>query len=188
VTRSEYTRSATAIGLAIQADSASGYRLREMFTRDFGVWREGQGGERMIFDPIFSRGTRLPSAGDPPLSVSRVYRPVHNIGDFRYIEASHLGNQGEPAGDIAVWDEILFPFDPALRHTTSLEGLPVTRSQAVAAEEIEESYACDSAGVVKVTIRNLTSSYSREFRLGRWSGKTAVVAPSAGKRARRAAT
>ena len=188
VTRSEYTRSATAIGLAIQADSASGYRLREMFTRDFGVWREGQGGERMIFDPIFLRGTRLPSAGDPPLAVNRVYRPVHNIGDFRYIEASHLGNQGEPAGDIAVWDEILFPFDPALRHTTSLEGLPVTRSQAVAAEEIEESYACDAAGVVKVTIRNLTSSYSREFSLGRWSGKAAVVALSGGKRVRRAAT
>jgi len=159
-----------------------------MFTRDFGVWREGQGGERMIFDPIFLRGTRLPSAGDPPLAVNRVYRPVHNIGDFRYIEASHLGKQGEPAGDIAVLDEILFPFDPALRHTTSLEGLPVTRSQAVAAEEIEESYACDAAGVVKVTIRNLTSSYSREFSLGRWSGKAAVVAPSAAKRTRRAAT
>src|SRR5579864_6675125 len=62
VTRSEYTRSATAIGLAIQADTASGYKLREMFTRDFGVWREDQGGERMIFDPIFLRGTRLPSA------------------------------------------------------------------------------------------------------------------------------
>ena len=57
----------------------------------------------------------------------------------------------------------------------------------MAGEEIEESYACDAAGVVKVTIRNLSSSYSREFRLGRWSGKDAVVTPSA-KRARRAAT
>jgi len=161
---------------------------REMFTRDFGVWREGQGGERMIFDPIFARGTRLPSAGDPPLSVNRLYKPVHNIGDFRYIEASHLGTQGEPAGDIAVWDEILFPFDPALRHATSLESVPVLRSEIVVSEEIEESYACDATGVVKVTIRNLTSSYSREFSLGRWSGKAAVVAPSAGKRVRRAAT
>ena len=40
VKRSEYTRSATAIGLAIQADATSGYALREMFTRNFGVWRE----------------------------------------------------------------------------------------------------------------------------------------------------
>jgi len=106
---------------------------------------------------------------------------------LRYLEASDV-DDGQPSGDIAVWDEILFPFDPALRHTSSLEGLPVLRSDAVDAEEIEESYACDAAGVVKVTIRNLTSSYSREFRLGRWSGKAAMVAPSAGKRARRAAT
>ena len=53
VKRSEYTRSATAIGLAIQADAASGYTLREVFTRNFGVWRESEAGQRMIFDPIF---------------------------------------------------------------------------------------------------------------------------------------
>ncbi len=40
VRRSAYTRSATAIGLAIQADEQAGYVLREKFTRYFGVWRE----------------------------------------------------------------------------------------------------------------------------------------------------
>ncbi len=53
VKRSEYTRSATAIGLAIQADTTSGYKLSEVFTRHFGVWRETDSGERMIFDTIF---------------------------------------------------------------------------------------------------------------------------------------
>jgi molecular chaperone DnaK (HSP70) len=186
VKRSEYTRSATAIGLAIQADATSGYRLREMFTRNFGVWRERDAGRRMIFDPIFPRGTRLPGAGEPPLTVRRVYEAVHNIGHFRYIEAGEVGPDGQPAGDIAVWDEILFPFDPALADARPLEGLAVARSGGDG--QIEERYACDAAGVVTVTIRNLTSQYEREFQLGRWSEKAAVVRPALHKRARRAAT
>ena len=37
VKRSAYTRSATAIGLAIQADASAGYEFKEQFTRWFGV-------------------------------------------------------------------------------------------------------------------------------------------------------
>ncbi len=151
VKRSEYTRSATAIGLAIQADATSGYKLREMFTRNFGVWRESDAGRRMIFDPIFPRTTRLPGAGEPPLSVRRRYQPVHNLGDFRYLEAAQVGADGQPSGDITVWDEILFPFDPTLAETRSLESLPVGRSERAAIQQIEEQYACDAAGVVTVT-------------------------------------
>lgn len=186
VKRSEYTRSATAIGLAIQADSTSGYALREVFTRNFGVWRESDSGNRMIFDPIFPRGTRLPAAGDPPLLVRRGYQPVHNVGDFRYLEASQVGEDAQPSGDLTVWDEILFPFDPVLADARALEKMPVSRSDRAAIQDIEEQYACDAAGVVTVTIRNLTSHYGREFKLGRWSGKTAVVTPSARKRSRKA--
>jgi len=188
VKRSEYTRSATAIGLAIQADATSGYALREMFTRNFGVWRESDSGSRMIFDPIFPRATRLPAAGDPPISVRRRYRPVHNVGDFRYLEASQVGADGQPSGDITVWDEILFPFDPVLADARALETLPVNHSDRAAIQHIEEQYACDAAGVVTVTIRNLTSHYGREYKLGRWSGKTAVVTPAARKRSRKASS
>lgn len=188
VKRSEYTRSATAIGLAIQADATSGYALREMFTRNFGVWRESEAGRRMIFDPIFPRGTRLPAAGEPALSVRRRYQPVHNVGDFRYLEASHVGEDGQPSGDITVWDEILFPFDPVLADAPSLDTQPVGHSGSASIQQIEEHYACDSAGVVTVTIRNLTSHYGREYRLGRWSGKPAVVKPSARKRTRKASS
>lgn len=185
VKRSEYTRSATAIGLAIQADATSGYTLREMFTRNFGVWREGDAGRRMIFDPIFPRGTRLPGAAEPPLTVRRRYQPVHNVGDFRYLEASHVAEDAQPSGDITVWDEILFPFDPALADTRSFDTVPVEHSWPASHQEIEEHYSCDAAGVVTVAIRNLTSHYGREFRLGRWSGKTAVVSPRPRKRVKK---
>src|SRR5271169_1894560 len=185
VKRSEYTRSATAIGLAIQADATSGYALREMFTRNFGVWREGDAGRRMVFDSIFPRATRLPGAAEPPLTVRRRYRPVHNVGDFRYLEASQVGDDGQPSGDITVWDEILFPFDPALADARNFDTVPVEHSWPASHQEIEEHYSCDAAGVVTVAIRNLTSHYGREFRLGRWSGKTAVVSPRARKRVKK---
>ena len=188
VKRSEYMRSATAIGLAIQSDATSGYALREMFTRNFGVWRESQAGERMVFDSIFPRATRLPGAGEPPLSARRRYRPVHNVGDFRYLEASQVDDDGQPSGDMAIWDEILFPFDPALADVRALDALPVSRSDRAAIQQIEEHYSCDAAGAVTVTIRNLTSHYGREYKLGRWSGKTAVVTPSARKRSRQASS
>ena len=187
VKRSEYTRSATAIGLAIQADTSSGYKLREMFTRNFGVWRETEAGQRMIFDAIFPRGTRLPAAGEPPLTVTRRYQPVHNIGHFRYLEASHVEENCEPSGDITVWDEILFPFDPELAEVQNLESVAVDRPARVRSEEIQEQYACDSAGVVAVTISNLTSNYERVYKLGKWSGKAPVITP-AKRRVRRAAS
>jgi molecular chaperone DnaK (HSP70) len=61
VKRSAYTRSATAIGLAIQADAQAGYVLRDRFTRHFGVWREADAGRNVVFDPLFSKGTQLPA-------------------------------------------------------------------------------------------------------------------------------
>ena len=137
VKRSEYTRSATAIGLAIHADDSSGYKLREMFTRNFGVWREADGGQRLVFDPIFVYGTRLPAVGAPPETVTRRYHPVHNVGHFRYLEANHVGENQQPEGDITLWDEIQFPFDPSLASAESLADIPVTHSPAAESQEID---------------------------------------------------
>jgi Ethanolamine utilization protein EutJ (predicted chaperonin) len=186
VKRSEYTRSATAIGLAIQADAATGYTLREVFTRNFGVWRESNAGRSVYFDTIFPAGTRLPAAGDPPVRARREYSPVHNIGHFRYLEASLLGRGGEPEGDIAVWDEILFPFDPALAGREDLTQAPVAYSELASLQDIEEVYECDASGAATVTIRNLTAGYERRYALARWSEKAAVVRPAARKRSRKA--
>ncbi|MGH9632610.1 MAG: Hsp70 family protein, partial [Bryobacteraceae bacterium] len=86
VRRSVHTRSATAIGLAIQADREAGYVLREKFSRHFGVWREAESGRTITFDPLFPKGASLPGPGDPPLAISRRYCPVHDVGHFRYLE------------------------------------------------------------------------------------------------------
>lgn len=178
VRRSDHARSATAIGLAIQADVQAGYILRERFTRFFGVWREADAGRRIVFDSLFPKGTLLPGPGEPALEIRRNYLPVHNIGDFRYLECSHLSEDRQPTGDVTVWDEIRFPFDPSIGQ---MDGLPVVHSPTAVSQHIEEMYSCDSSGTVAVTITNLTSGYERQYRLGRWASKASTIVP--GKRA-----
>jgi molecular chaperone DnaK (HSP70) len=175
VQRSVHARSATAIGLAIQADTLAGYILREEFTRYFGVWREGDAGRRIIFDPLFQKGAALPGPGERPLEIRRSYRPVHNLGHFRYLECSHLDSDSQPGGDVTVWDDIQFPFDPALRDA---EGVEVQHSPAAQTQEIEETYSIDASGTITITIANLSASYQRTYRLGRWSAKDALVTPA----------
>jgi len=173
VRRSMHARSATAIGLAIQADQEAGYVLSEKFTRFFGVWREGDSGNRIIFDPLFPKGTPLPGPGEQPYEIRRRYKPVHNVGHFRYLECSHLTEDGQPAGDVTVWDEIRFPFDPTLE---TANGVTVAHSAEAAEQQIEEKYSSDARGVVTVTISNLTAGYECQYKLGRWAVQSAPLA------------
>jgi molecular chaperone DnaK len=182
VRRSSYTRSATAIGLAIQSDAQSGYRLREKFTRHFGVWREAEGGRTVVFDPLFPKGSVLPEPDAPPLVSSRRYYPAHNIGHFRYLECSHLADNGRPEGDITFWDDIRFPFDPSLRSNEAVNHAPVVYVGPGSLHEVEESYSCDSSGVVKVTISSLGDGYSRQYRLGRWAPSDTLIVPGRKKK------
>jgi molecular chaperone DnaK len=174
VQRSVHARSATALGLAIQADVQAGYVLREKFTRHFGVWREGDAGRRIIFDSLFQKGAALPGPGERALEIRRRYRPVHNFGYFRYLECSHLDDECQPRGDVTVWDEIQFPFDPALQDA---ESAPVEYSASAQSQEIEEAYSIDASGTVTITITNLSAGYERTYSLGRWAAKDAVVTP-----------
>jgi molecular chaperone DnaK len=182
VKRSAHTECATAIGLAIQADQQAGYVLRESFTRHFGVWREAEAGEKMIFDPLFAKGTELPAAGARPLTLTRIYSPVHSVGHFRYVECSHKDAQGQPTGEITVWDEIYFPFDPELQLREDLSTVDVRHADAARTQEIEERYTCDSNGTITAEITNVTAGYSRGFHLGKWAGKQTAVVP--GKRSK----
>jgi hypothetical protein len=184
VKRSAYTRSATAIGLAIQADLRSGYVLRERFHRNFGLWRESDAGRTVVFDPLFPKGTSLPGPGEEPLTITRRYSPAHNIGHFRYLECSHLSAEGKPTGDIAVWDEIRFPFDPALRDGGDLGHAAVERAIGPRPEMVEESYRVAPTGAVEVRISNLADGYSRTYSLGRWASGAAAVVPGKRRRAK----
>ncbi len=178
VRRSAYTRSATAIGLAIQADQPDTYRLSERLSRFFGVWREADRGSKIIFDPLFAKGISLPPPGAPALAIRRTYSPVHNVGHFRFLECSHCVAHNVPSGEIALWDEIFFPFDPALQGSGSLKAVQVAYSHDASAQCIEELYECDSSGAITVSISNRNNGFSSSYRLGRWSQETKAVKPA----------
>jgi molecular chaperone DnaK (HSP70) len=169
VRRSAYMRSATAIGLAIRAEGHEDRPLRDQFTNNFGVWREADDGRNVVFDVIFPRGVKLPPRGEEPLRILRSYRPVHNIGYFRYLECAQLGANNQPAGEISNWDEIRVAFDPVLRDSTDLADQPVRRYAPPQELLIEEEYICDASGDVEVRIRDKVTQQTNEYRLGRWS-------------------
>ena len=182
VRRSAYTRSATAIGLAIQAAQPDTYRLSERLGRHFGVWREADNGTRIVFDPLFEKGTSLPSPGQPPITRRRTYRPAHNVGHFRFLECSHRTCDGTPSGEITFWDEIRFPFEEALQSESDLTRVAVLHSDPAGRSDIEEVYECDAGGAITASVANLSTGYRRRFELGRWSQQSETVRP--GKRAR----
>ncbi|GAB4356963.1 MAG: Hsp70 family protein [Bryobacter sp.] len=190
VKRSAYMRAATAIGLAIHADQQSGYTLKERFHQYFGVWREADRGSRVVFDPVFSKGTVLPAAKQAALEVKRTYRPVHNVGHFRFLESTRIAEDQQPEGELTYWDEIQFPFDPSLEKVEDLATIPVGHNERAAACQVEEVYRCDANGRVSVEIRNLTTGHSRQYPLARWGHKAepvAVEGPAKKRRAKKAA-
>lgn len=164
VRKSPYPHASAAIGLSIAADGAAGYQLRERFTRHFGVWREAEDGREVTFDVLFEKDAPLPEAGEENLQRSRRYRPAHNVGHFRYLECSRTDERGQPVGDITPWDEIHFPFDPALPDDAQLSRIPIIRNQT-GDQLIEELYACDAQGIIEVSIVNHTTAQRRSYRL-----------------------
>lgn len=165
VHRSPYPSAATAIGLAIAADEGAGYTLADCFSRVFGVFREAQEGRRLCFDPLLEPGLPLPQRGEAPRRLVRSYRPVHNIGHFRYIECAALGADGEPSGDITPFAELRFPFDPALRAAgVDLESVPVGR-MAQPGPRIEERYTVDADGLVALTLVDLDDGFAQSIQL-----------------------
>src|SRR5580704_14771602 len=169
VQRSAYMRSATAIGLAIRAEGHEERPLRDQFTKNFGVWREADDGRNVVFDVIFARGVKIPSRGEDPLRIVRLYHPAHNIGHFRYLECAQLGANTQPEGEISNWDEIRVAFDPNLRDSTDLTVQPVRRVAPTHELLIEEEYTCNANGDVRVRIRDKITQQANEYRLGRWS-------------------
>jgi molecular chaperone DnaK (HSP70) len=163
VRKSLYPHAATAIGLAIAADGATGYHLQERFTRHFGVWRESEDGRSISFDVLFEKETLLP-AKNQKLSRARRYHPTHNIGHLRFLECSRIDEHGHPTGDITPWDELYFPFEPALRNEPQLETVQIKRT-TLGEQLIEELYSCDEHGIIEVNIIDQAHRYQRRYRI-----------------------
>jgi len=180
VHRSPMPSASTAIGLAIAADPDAGFSLRDRLSRGFGVFREREGGAAVSFDPVLDRSLRTSDAlGDPasaePVVVTRRYRAAHNIGWFRFVEYSSVDDQGEPRGDLTPVAQIVFPFDPELQRTVSPTGsetpaeasalreLPIVRLEA--GPLLEERYTVDPAGIIELSLTDLTTGYRQEHVL-----------------------
>jgi molecular chaperone DnaK (HSP70) len=156
VRRSPHPFGSCAIGLAVHLDGGAGYSLFERLTRNFGVFRED--GEEISFDVLVPKDTALPA------QVSRRYRAAHNVGHYRFVECGRI-ERGRPEGNLAAWDEFLFPFDPALR-ASDLAGVPVRRLQQ-GGPEVEEVYRCGADGTVEASLRVLDDGFERTVRLAR---------------------
>jgi molecular chaperone DnaK (HSP70) len=165
VHRSQHPAAATAIGCAIAAcgEHEEAIGLSERFTRHFGVFREAERGTRAIFDSIFEKGTPMPEKGGGPLVATRRYRAAHNVAHFRFVEAAHVDDAGDPTGDMTPHAEILFPVAAELEGK-SLTTVPVSLLGADG-PLIEERYEVDEAGVVSVTISDLTAARASRFVL-----------------------
>jgi len=166
VHRSPYPHAAVAIGLAIASDRDAGFELDDRFARNFGVFREADGGTKASYDAIFRSDDALPRPGSGATVVSRRYRPEHNVGHFRFFECAKFNAEGVPEGDLAPLIEARFPFDATLQRSgADLVTVPVRRLEHDR-PLVEERYALDANGMVEVTFTDLGSGYSRTFRAG----------------------
>jgi molecular chaperone DnaK (HSP70) len=176
VHRAPLPSASTAVGLAIAADRTAGFSLRDRLSRGFGVFREREGGATVSFDAVLDRSMLTPpvvgtEASDEPVVVTRRYQAAHNVGWFRFVEYTGVDDQGEPRGDLAPVGEVVFPFDADLQRS-SAEGADVTEALSATPIErrddgpaVEERYTVDAAGVVSVTITDLTTGYRQDHVL-----------------------
>ena len=164
VRRSPYPSGAIAIGLAIAADEAAEYQLKDRFHHNLGVFREVYGGSQIGFDRIIGPETAVPVPGGKPVQLSRRYRATHNVGHFRFIECGWLDDSGHPSGDIKPFADVLFPFDPKLRGQADLSGIPIARTP-VEGPEIEEVYSITEYGSVELTILDKSSGYEQNYKI-----------------------
>jgi molecular chaperone DnaK (HSP70) len=164
VRRSPYPSGAIAIGLAIAADEAAEYELKDRFHHNLGVFREVHGGAEIGFDRIIGPETAVPTPGGNPVQLSRRYRATHNVGHFRFIECGWLDDSGHPSGDIKPFADVLFPFDPKLRGQADLSRVPIARTP-VLGPEIEERYSISEYGSVELTISDKSSGYEQNYKI-----------------------
>ena len=142
--------------------------LTDRLSRGFGVFREADGGHRLTFDAILSPESVQASPGGREGTVlTREYDAAHNIGWYRFVECADVDDSGEPRGEIAPYQDIVFPFEASLRDVDDQELRTYSVERRDHGPRIQEHYRIDEAGLVRVTITDLTDGYSRRYVLGR---------------------
>ena len=158
-----------ATGLAVALFSPQ-LHYKESIARYFGVFREWDHGQQTAFDPLYApQQSRLFASDDQNYTITRRYRPCHNIGFFRYIECDWL-KEGRPEGVVSVRGDVYFPYDPVLQNTQT-QSNPFTLSQMPIKELeqhrplIEERYTLDQNGLLQISIHNLETEFSMKYTL-----------------------
>lgn len=153
----------TAMGAAIRASEE--VTLRDIFSRHFGVIRLSDHGTREYFASIFQAGAHLPEREGIPLNVRIAYQPRHNIGHLRYLECSGVGPEGKPESGVRPWSDVLFPYDPAIPFEKRLAPEQVRPVENLGDQKIDETYLCDSDGVITVTLTRSSDGHSRSYEI-----------------------
>lgn len=162
--RAPHPSGSTAVGLAMFAEkSDAGFEVHERLERFFGVFREGNQGKSVTFDPLLTRETLLPSPGQDPREFTRVYRPTHNIGHLRFVECTQLDESTNPSGKITPYSEVRFPYVPELRNL-DLSNAHIERLTAEG-PRIQEKYVLRPGGVIELEITDLDASFSKHFEI-----------------------
>ncbi len=106
---------------------------------------------------------------------------MHNVGDFRYLEASRVEENGELLWRYYALGPDPVPFRSGPGRCAALETFPVSRSAVQCLRRLRNNMLLRCGRRSDSDHSNRIADYVREYRLGRWSGKTAVVTPSARK-------
>ena len=137
------------------------------------MFREADDGRRTTFDAILAPGAiqnsnARPAEGAPATVIEHQYPAVHNVGRYRFAECSGIDERGEPVGELAPWREVLFPLDRDLREAPDLGAVEVRRTGY--GPWVRERYEIDSAGLVRVSLTDLSDGFTRTYLLGEHRG------------------
>ena len=79
-----------------------------------------------------------------------------------------IDERGEPAGELSPWREVLFPLARELRDAPDLGAVEVRRTGH--GPWVREHYEIDSAGLVRVSLTDLSDGFTRTYLLGEHRG------------------
>lgn len=83
------------------------------------------------------------------------------------MECAGVNEGGELRGEIAPYQDIVFPFEVPLRDVDDEELKSYSVERRDHDSRIQKHYRADEAGLVRVIITDLSNRYSRRYTLGR---------------------